>query len=74
LEEGLDFNAQCDKIGILPEERIPYGRKIGKVDYLAIKEALSHPSLYRTARERRRRHAANVGTLLYERPPLRGPF
>lgn len=28
------------KIGILPEERIPYGRKIGKVDYMAIKERL----------------------------------
>ncbi len=39
-EEDLDFNAQCDKIGILPEERIPYGRKIGKVDYMAIKERL----------------------------------
>lgn len=39
-EEGLDFNAQCDKIGILPDERIPYGRKIGKVDYMAIKERL----------------------------------
>ena len=39
-EEGLNFNAQCDKIGILPEERIPYGQKIGKVDYMAIKERL----------------------------------
>ncbi len=39
-EEGLNFDAQCDKIGILPEERIPYGRKIGKVDYMAIKERL----------------------------------
>ena len=35
-EEDLNFNAQCDKIGILPEERIPYGRKLGKVDYMAI--------------------------------------
>ncbi len=41
-EEALDFNAQCDKIGILPEERIPYGRKIGKVDYMAIRERLKH--------------------------------
>jgi formate--tetrahydrofolate ligase len=39
-EEELDFNRQCDKIGILPEERIPYGRKIGKVDYMAILERL----------------------------------
>jgi formyltetrahydrofolate synthetase len=39
-EEDLNFDAQCDKIGILPEERIPYGRKIGKVDYMAIKERL----------------------------------
>jgi formate--tetrahydrofolate ligase len=39
-EEDLDFNAQCDKIGILPEERIPYGRKLGKVDYMAILERL----------------------------------
>ena len=39
-EEDLNFNEQCDKIGILPEERIPYGRKIGKVDYMAIKERL----------------------------------
>lgn len=39
-EEELDFNLQCEKIGILPEERIPYGRKIGKVDYQAILERL----------------------------------
>jgi formyltetrahydrofolate synthetase len=39
-EEELDFNRQCDKIGILPEERIPMGRKIGKVDYAAILERL----------------------------------
>ena len=39
-EEDLNFNAQCDKIGILPEERIPYGRKLGKVDYMAILERL----------------------------------
>lgn len=39
-EEELDFNRQCEKIGILPEERIPYGRKIGKVDYQAILERL----------------------------------
>ncbi len=41
-EESLNFDAQCDKIGILPEERIPYGRKIGKVDYMAIKERLKN--------------------------------
>jgi formyltetrahydrofolate synthetase len=39
-EEDLNFNAQCDKIGILPEERIPMGRKIGRVDYMKIKERL----------------------------------
>lgn len=39
-EEDLDFNRQCDKIGILPEERIPYGRKIGKIDYAAILDRL----------------------------------
>jgi len=39
-EEDLDFNAQCDKIGILPEERIPYGKKLGKVDYMRILERL----------------------------------
>jgi len=39
-EEDLDFNAQCDKIGILPEERIPMGRKIGRVEYMKIKERL----------------------------------
>jgi formate--tetrahydrofolate ligase len=39
-EEELDFNRQCDKIGILPEERIPHGRKIGRVDYMAILERL----------------------------------
>jgi formate--tetrahydrofolate ligase len=39
-EEDLNFNAQCDKIGILPEERIPYGRKLGKVDYMAILDRL----------------------------------
>ncbi len=39
-EEELDFNLQCEKIGILPEERIPSGRKIGKVDYQAILERL----------------------------------
>ncbi|MEJ2069705.1 MAG: formate--tetrahydrofolate ligase [Syntrophobacterales bacterium] len=39
-EEELDFNRQCDKIGILPEERIPMGRKIGRVDYMAVKERL----------------------------------
>lgn len=39
-EEELDFDLQCEKIGILPEERIPYGRKIGKVDYQAILERL----------------------------------
>jgi formyltetrahydrofolate synthetase len=41
-EEELDFNRQCDKIGILPEERIPMGRKIGKVDYAAILERLKN--------------------------------
>lgn len=35
-EEELDFNRQCDKIGILPEERIPYGRKIGRIDYVKV--------------------------------------
>ncbi|MBI4642501.1 MAG: formate--tetrahydrofolate ligase [Deltaproteobacteria bacterium] len=39
-EEDLNFNAQCDKIGILPEERIPHGRKIGRVEYMKIKERL----------------------------------
>ncbi|MEW6386230.1 MAG: formate--tetrahydrofolate ligase [Thermodesulfobacteriota bacterium] len=39
-EEELDFNAQCDKIGILPEERIPMGRKIGRVEYMKVKERL----------------------------------
>jgi len=39
-EEDLNFNAQCDKIGILPEERIPYGKKLGKVDYMGILERL----------------------------------
>jgi formyltetrahydrofolate synthetase len=39
-EEDLNFNAQCDKIGILPEERIPMGRKIGRVEYMKIKERL----------------------------------
>ncbi len=39
-EEELDFNRQCDKIGILPEERIPLGRKIGRVDYMKILERL----------------------------------
>jgi formate--tetrahydrofolate ligase len=39
-EEDLNFDAQCDKLGILPEERIPYGRKFGKVDYMAILERL----------------------------------
>ncbi len=39
-EEDLNFNAQCDKIGILPEERIPMGRKIGRVEYMKVKERL----------------------------------
>ncbi|HEX9884794.1 MAG TPA: formate--tetrahydrofolate ligase, partial [Desulfobaccales bacterium] len=39
-EEELDFNAQCDKIGILPEERIPMGRKIGRVEYMKVLERL----------------------------------
>lgn len=39
-EEELDFNRQCDKIGILPEERIPYGRKIGRIDYVKVLERL----------------------------------
>jgi formate--tetrahydrofolate ligase len=39
-EEELDFNRQCDKIGILPEERIPMGHKIGKVDYMKVLERL----------------------------------
>ncbi|MGO8943317.1 MAG: formate--tetrahydrofolate ligase [Syntrophobacteraceae bacterium] len=39
-EERLDFNAQCDKIGILPEERIPMGRRIGRVEYMKILERL----------------------------------
>jgi formyltetrahydrofolate synthetase len=39
-EEDLNFNRQCDKIGILPEERIPHGRKIGRVDYMKVKERL----------------------------------
>jgi len=39
-EEELDFNRQCDKIGILPDERIPMGRKIGRVDYMKILERL----------------------------------
>jgi formate--tetrahydrofolate ligase len=39
-EEELDFNRQCDKIGILEEERIPYGKKIGKIDYMAVLERL----------------------------------
>ena len=39
-EEELDFNRQCDKIGILPEERIPMGKKIGRVDYMKILERL----------------------------------
>ncbi len=43
-EEELDFNRQCEKIGILPEERIPHGRKIGRVDYQAILERLKDRS------------------------------
>ena len=39
-EEELDFNRQCDKIGILPEERIPMGRKIGRVEYMKVLERL----------------------------------
>jgi len=39
-EESLDFNRQCDKIGILPEERIPMGRRIGRVEYMKILERL----------------------------------
>src|SRR5208337_159795 len=39
-EEELDFNRQCDKIGILPEERIPMGKKIGRVDYMKVLERL----------------------------------
>jgi formate--tetrahydrofolate ligase len=41
-EEELDFNRQCDKIGILPEERIPHGQRIGRVDYQAILERLKN--------------------------------
>lgn len=39
-EEELDFNRQCDKIGILPDERIPMGRKIGRVEYMKVLERL----------------------------------
>jgi formyltetrahydrofolate synthetase len=38
--EMIPFDAMCDKLGIPKEERIPYGQKIGRVDYMKCLERL----------------------------------
>ncbi len=38
--EMIPFDTMCDKLGILKEERIPFGQKIGRVDYMKVLERL----------------------------------
>ena len=38
--EMIPFDEMCDKLAIPKEERIPYGQKIGRVDYLKCLERL----------------------------------
>lgn len=38
--EMIPFDGMCDQLGIPKEERIPYGQKIGRVDYLKCLERL----------------------------------